>query len=181
MCEKSVCNELKKVAAAEKYIYLLFFYICSESISSLLSITLPFIKVFICYSLPNGLNCQAGKLPLWNVSSDILQSGKWTCFCSLNFYLHFLLNRLCWKELTFRGLTLFHPFILALLKQFLAVTQCAEKAPSCFGATLGIFHQCRLRRHVDTLSRKSQWGRNVPQMLTLLCAESELRRLPEFT
>lgn len=153
---------LKLVAATEKCIYLLFFYICSESISSLLWITLPFIKVFICFSLPNGLNFQAGKLPLWNVSSDILQSRKWTCFCSLHFYLRFLLNRLCWKELPFGGLTVFHPFILALPKQFLAV------APSCFGATWGIFQQCRVRRHMDTLSRKSPWGRNVPQLQTLL-------------
>ena len=123
------------------------------------------------------------EITLWNVSSDILQSRKWICFCSLHFYLHLLLKGLCWKELPFGGLTLFCPFIRALPKQFLAVTQCAEKAPPCFGATLCICHQCRMRRHVDTLSRKSQWGRKVSQLLTLLllCAKSELRRLQEFT
>lgn len=84
--------ELKNVTATEKYIYFLFFYICSESTSSLLSITLPFIEVFMCFSLPNGLNFQAGKLPLWNVSSDILQSRNGLAFASCIFICIFSLT-----------------------------------------------------------------------------------------
>lgn len=90
--------ELKDITSTEKNTYLLFFYICSESVCSPFLIILPFIKVFIWFSLLGVLSGQAGKLCLWNVFSYILHSRKWTFFYSSYFYLHFFPQLALLKE-----------------------------------------------------------------------------------
>lgn len=178
---KNICLwwlELKYVVTTEKHAYLLFFYICSESIKSQLSITLPFSKVFIWFSLPSGLNGQAGKLPLWNVPTDILQSWKWVFFSSLHFYSHSLFHGLCWEEIPSGGLILFGLFVLGLPKQFLAIKQCIEKAHHVLGQPWISLGRAGWG-DTGTPGKMCQWRRSISQLLTLLirCAEPGLENL----
>lgn len=127
---------------------------------------------------PVGWNGQAGKLPLWNVPTDILQSWKWVFFSSLHFYLHFLFHGLFWEEIPSGGLILFGLFVLALPRQFLAIEQCIEKACHVLGP-----HWISLGRagwgDIGTPGKMCWWRTNISQLLTLLirCAKLGLENL----